>query len=64
MMEGGPVKRPMSLLMVIRLFSFWQMQLVAVALILFLPLVSYLASVRPRERRGREFVPPAEKPAE
>jgi hypothetical protein len=54
----------MSVLMVLRLFSFWQMQLVAVALILFLPLVCYLASVRPRGRHRREFVPPAEKPAE
>jgi len=54
----------MSPLTVVRLFSFWQMQLVAVALILFLPLVSYLAAVKPRRRRAPDFVPPAEKPAD
>jgi hypothetical protein len=51
----------MNPLMVIKLFSFWQMQLVAVAMMLFLPLVSYIASVKSRGRHGREFVPPAEK---
>jgi len=54
----------MNPLMVIRLFSFWQMQLVAVALILLLPLVSYLAAVRSGGRRRREFVPPAEQTGE
>ncbi len=50
--------------MVFRLFSFWQMQLVAVVLILLLPLVSYLAAVRSRGRRSSQFVPPAEQPGE
>ena len=54
----------MSLLMVIRLFSFWQMQLVALALILLLPLVCYLAAVKSRGRRRRQFVPPAEQAGE
>ena len=44
----------MSLLMVIRLFSFWQMQLVALALILLLPLVCYLAAVK----SARQAPPP------
>jgi hypothetical protein len=64
MMKGQELERPMSPLIVIRLFSFWQMQAVAAALILFLPLVCYLASVRPRGRRRREFVAPADKAAE
>jgi hypothetical protein len=51
----------MSPLIVIRLFSFWQMQVVTVVLILLLPLVSYLAAVRQLGRRGSSFVPPAEK---
>jgi hypothetical protein len=51
----------MSPLIVIRLFSFWQLQLVALAVILLLPLVSYLAAVKTRGRRVRQFVPPAEK---
>jgi membrane protein implicated in regulation of membrane protease activity len=51
----------MSPLIVIRLFSFWQLQLVALAVILLLPLVSYLAAVKTRSRRPRQFVPPAEK---
>ena len=51
----------MSPLLVIRLFSFWQMQLVAAAVILLLPLASYLAAVKARGRRSRQFVPPAEK---
>jgi hypothetical protein len=54
----------MSLLTVFRLFSFWQMQAVAAALILLLPLVSYLAAVRSRGRRPSRFVPPAEQPGE
>jgi hypothetical protein len=35
-----------------------------VALILLLPLVSYLAAVRSGGRRRREFVPPAEQTGE
>ncbi len=54
----------MSPLVVVRLFSFWQMQLVAVVVILPLPLVSYLAAVRRRGRRRGSFVPPAEKVGE
>jgi hypothetical protein len=54
----------MSFLTVIRLFSFWQMQLVTVAVILLLPLVSYLAAVRSRGRRRGAFVPPAEQTGE
>jgi hypothetical protein len=54
----------MSLVMVIRLFSFWQMQLVALALILLLPLVCYLAAVKSGGRRRRQFVPPAEQAGE
>ena len=60
----GQVKRPMSPLLVIRLFSFWQMQLVAAVVILLLPLASYLAAVRRRGRRQSRFVPPAEKVGE
>jgi membrane protein implicated in regulation of membrane protease activity len=54
----------MSPLLVIRLFSFWQMQLVVVAVFLLLPLVSYLAAVQRRGRRRSRFVPPAEKVGE
>ncbi len=54
----------MSPLLVIRLFSFWQMQLVVVVVLLLLPLVSYLAAVRRRGRRRNAFVPPAEKVGE
>ena len=54
----------MSFLTVIRLFSFWQMQLVVVVVILLLPLVSYLAAVRSRGRRSSTFVPPAEQTGE
>jgi hypothetical protein len=54
----------MSLLLMIRLFSFWQMQLVALALILLLPLVCYLAAVKSRGRRRPQFVPPAEQSGE
>jgi hypothetical protein len=54
----------MSLLMVIRLFSFWQMQLVTAAVILLLPLVSYMAAVGSRGRRRSSFVPPAEQTGE
>jgi hypothetical protein len=54
----------MSPLLVIRLFSFWQLQLVALAVILLLPLVSYLAAVQRRGRSRGRFVPPAEKVGE
>ncbi len=54
----------MSPLLVIRLFSYWQMQLVAAVVILLLPLASYLAAVRRRGRRSGRFVPPAEKVGE
>ena len=54
----------MSFLTVIRLFSFWQMQLVVVVVILLLPLVSYLAAVQSRGRRRSTFVPPAEQTGE
>jgi len=42
------------------LFSQWQMLAVCGLLILLLPLVSYLASVRKRRPRA-EILPPAEK---
>ena len=54
----------MSPLLVVRLFSFWQMQLVVGVVILLLPLVSYLAAVRRRGRQRSAFVPPAEKTGE
>ena len=50
-----------AMLLVIKLFSTWQVQLVSALLILFLPLVSYLAAVTPRGGRRRDFVPPADK---
>ena len=49
------------MLLLIELFSSWQVQIVSVLLILFLPLVSYLAAVKPRGRRRSTFVPPADK---
>jgi len=49
------------MLLVIKLFSTWQVQLVSALLILFLPLVSYLAAVGPRSRRRRGFEAPADK---
>jgi hypothetical protein len=51
------------MLLVLKLFSFWQIQLVSVLLILFLPLVSYIAASKPRGGRRRDFVPPADKAA-
>lgn len=50
----------MGLAFVLQLFSQWQMQLVSAFAILLLPLVSYLASGRPRPQRPAEL-PPAEK---
>lgn len=50
----------MSLLFFIKLFSQWQMLFISGLLILFIPLVSYIASLKPRRRKA-EFLPPAEK---
>jgi hypothetical protein len=59
---GGPedIIRFVGLRFVALLFSQWQMQLVCGLLVLLLPLVSYLAYVKPRRPR-EEALPPAEK---
>ncbi len=50
----------MGLEIVLKIITRWQVLLVGGLLILFLPLVSYIASIQPRGRRAR-FIPPAER---
>ena len=50
----------MGLDIVLKIITRWQVLLVGGLLILFLPLVSYIASIQPKGRRTR-FVPPAER---
>jgi hypothetical protein len=50
----------MGLDIVLKIITRWQVLLVGGLMILFLPLVSYIASIPPKRRRAR-FVPPAER---
>jgi hypothetical protein len=50
----------MGLKIILLVVTRWQVLLVGGLLILFLPLVSYIASIQPRGRRAG-FVPPAER---
>ncbi len=50
----------MSIVMLLKVITRWQLLLVSGLLILFLPFVSYIASVRTWRHRER-FIPPAER---
>jgi len=50
----------MSIELALRIMTHWQLLLVAGFMVVFLPLVNYIASVERRPRRKR-FIPPAEK---
>ena len=50
----------MSASFVLKLLTQWQMLFIGGLIILFLPLVARIASLKPRRRRT-EFIPPAEK---
>jgi hypothetical protein len=50
----------MSIDILLKIITRWQVLLVSGLLILFLPLVSYIASIKTRSRR-RGFIPPAER---
>jgi len=50
----------MSLLFLLKLITRWELLLVSGAMMILIPLVCYIASVRPRGRR-RRFLPPADR---
>ena len=50
----------MGLKIILLVVTRWQVLLVGGLMILFLPLVSYIASIQPRGRRAG-FVPPADR---
>lgn len=50
----------MSLLFLLELITRWELLLIAGIMMILIPLVAYIASVRPRAPR-RRFVPPADR---